>query len=275
MVQARLQGVGVGLRMPHVRAVIQQRPKLGWFEVLADNYLAEGSLSHRGLTAVREHYPIALHSVGMSLGSTDPLDRTYLKQLRGLARRYETRWFSDHLCFVSAGGVNFHDLLPLPYTDEAVDHTASRIRQVQDFLGEQILIENVSSYLRYEHSTMTEAMFLNTVAEEADCWILLDLNNLYVSAHNHGGDVHDALDEIRCERVRQIHLGGFEDKGDYLLDAHNRPVCEAVWQLFEKLSRQHKNIPTLIEWDRDLPPFDDLLAEARRAERIQTRAAAA
>lgn len=275
MEQTVLQGVGVGLRTPHVQAIIQQRPKLGWFEVLADNYLAEGSLSHHGLTAVREHYPIALHSVGMSLGSIDPLDKTYLKQLQGLARRYETRWFSDHLCFVSTGGINFHDLLPLPYTDEAVDHTAARIRQVQDFLGERILIENVSSYVRYEHSTMTEAAFLNAVAEEADCWILLDLNNLYVSAYNHGGDVHDAFDEIQCDRVRQIHLGGFENKGDYFLDAHSCSVCETVWQLFEKLSRRHKDIPTLIEWDRDLPPFDDLLAEARRAERIQAQAAAA
>ena len=267
-----VQNVGIGLRTPHISEIIQQKPPIDWLEVLADNYFADGGVVHQQLEAVRSNYPFALHSVGMSLGSTDPLDFHYLKKIQELATRYDCELISDHLCFVNIGDVFLHDLLPLPYTAEAVHHTASRIRQVQDFLGTRILIENVSSYLTYKDSTMSELSFLNTIAEEADCWILLDLNNLYVSAHNHGYNASAALNDIQLDRVKQIHLGGFQKQGKYFLDTHSRPVCNQVWDLFTQLAAQRSDIPTLIEWDKDIPPLDDLLTQAKQANHILCQA---
>ncbi len=262
------QGVGIGFRHPHAAELIRRKPPLGWLEVLADNYFAEGGLAHRQLADICAHYPITVHSVGMSLGSIDPPDFSYLQKIKNLAKRHDALSISDHLCFVSADNVRLHDLLPLPHTEEAVRHTASKIRQVQDFFEQRILIENISSYLTYQSSVMGEVEFLNAVATEADCDILLDLNNLYVSAYNHKYDVQAMLRGVNAERVRQIHLGGFEDKGVYLLDAHNHRVAGEVWDLLARLASWCSDIPVLIEWDNDLPALDVLLDEARHAERV-------
>ena len=266
----QINGVGVGFRTPYFADIMQCAPSLGWFEVLADNYFTNGEVAHRQLAALRADYPIALHSVGMSLGSVEPLDFNYLRKIKDLADCYASAWVSDHLCFVGVDGFRFHDLLPLPYTEEAVKHTAVRIRQVQDYLGQRILIENVSSYVSYQSSNMTEPEFLNAVAAEADCWLLLDLNNLYVSAYNHNDNARTLMRAVAPDRVKQLHLGGFQSKGDYLLDAHSRPVCDQVWELFADFIRHNPEVPALIEWDNDLPDFAVLLAQAERAQTILT-----
>lgn len=266
--QHAIAGVGVGFRAPHGDDVLRQKPAVGWFEILADNYMTDAETAHRQLTAVRENYPITLHSVGMSLGSVEPLDFDYLQGLKALTVRYESAWVSDHLCFVNVDGTYFHDLLPLPYTEEALHHTAARIRQVQDYLGQRILIENVSSYVSYRSSEMDEVEFLNGVAEEADCDILLDLNNLYVSAYNHRTDVNDLLRTVTTERVRQVHLGGFQQQDEYLVDTHSRPVSPVVWKLFADFAGCRPTMPVLIEWDNDLPDFASLLVQVRQAESI-------
>ncbi len=265
--------VGVGLREAHVADVLRDKPALGWFEVLADNYFAPGGVALRRLEAVCRDYPIALHCVGMSLGSVGAPDYAYLATVRRLAERYQALWISDHLCFTAVGATQMHDLLPLPYTEEAVEHVALKIRKVQDFLGRRILIENVSSYLTYKHSTLDEVDFLSAVAARADCHILLDLNNWYVNVCNHGCEITRALEGLPLERVREVHLGGFQDRGDFLLDAHDHPVTAPVWALFEEFAAKHRDVPVLIEWDNRLPPLQTLLGEADKARRIIAAAA--
>ena len=266
--------LGIGLREAHFTDILHGKPDVGWFEVLADNYFAPGGMARRQLESVRRDYPLALHCVGMSLGSVDPLDHGYLASVKRLAERYQAIRISDHLCFTAVGGTPMHDLLPLPYTEEAVVHAALKIRKAQDFLKRQILIENVSSYLTYTHSAMDELSFLNAVAERADCHILLDLNNLYVNVCNHGREVVGALDCLPLERVREVHLGGFQDRGDFLLDAHDHPVSAPVWRLFESFIARCRaaryRVPVLIEWDNELPAFSVLLDEADKAWRIMT-----
>ena len=261
--------VGLGLREMHVADVLRDKPDLGWFEVLTDNYFASGGIALRQLEAVRKDYPVALHCVGMSLGSVDPPDYDYLAKVRRLARRYQAMWVSDHLCFSAVGATQMHDLLPLPYTEEAVEHVALKIREVQDFLGQRILVENVSSYLSYEHSTMDEIDFLCAVVERADCDILLDLNNWYVNVCNHGYRMSRVFDRLPLGKVREVHLGGFQDCGDFLLDAHDHPVAGPVWELLrEFVARHHGGIPVLVEWDNDLPPLRTLLGEVDKARRV-------
>ena len=265
--------VGVGLREAHFRDVLRDRPPLGWFEALADNYFAPGGIALRQLEAVRDDYPLALHCVGMSLGSTDPPDYDYLATVKRLAERFEAVRVSDHLCFTSVGGVQLHDLLPLPFTEEALECAAAKIRRVQDFLGRRILIENVSSYLTYEHSTMDEMDFLTAVAERADCHILLDLNNWHVNVRNHGARAADVFKRLPLGRVREVHLGGFRNRGDFLLDAHDHPVADPVWRLFEEFTVRRRDVPVLVEWDNELPPFRTLLDEADKARQILAAAA--
>lgn len=267
-----MRGVGVGLRTPHIPEFAAGRAPVGWVEALADNYFNAGIAAHRALEAVRANYPVALHSVGMSLGSTDPINKGYFKNLKELAARYEPAWLSDHLCFTHAGDVQFHDLLPLPCTEEAVRHAAGRIREAQDLLGQRILIENVSTYLRYRDSSMNEIEFLRACADEADCHVLLDVNNLYVSAMNQREDPAAFMRAVPFERVRQIHLGGYQEKPDFLLDAHNNPVSAPVWDLFEQLAARLPHAPVLIEWDNDIPPLPKLLEQARTAAEIVARA---
>lgn len=262
---SELRGVGIGLRQPHAARLIEQKPAIDWLEVLTDNFFSAGGIIHQQLEALCAHYPIALHSVAMSLGSTDPIDWDYFKRIRTLKQRYQPKIISDHLCFTSFEGVQFHDLIPLPCNEETVSHVAQRIRQIQDFLDHPLLIENISSYLTYRESTMREMEFLNAVAQSADCGILLDLNNLYVNSCNHGFDAEAALSEIDWARVGQIHLGGFEDKGSYLLDAHSRKVSDPVWELFKKFAVLKPETPILIEWDNDIPSLETLLEQVKIA----------
>ena len=233
-----------------------------------DNHTAAGGRIAHELLAIREHYPFTLHCVGLSLGGIDPLDQQYLRTLKQMRQRYEPAWISDHLCFSSLDGTHYHDLLPLPYTEEAVQHIVRRIDQVQDYLGQRLLIENVSSYMTYRHSTLSEAEFIAAVCEEADCSLLLDINNIYVNEFNHGLSGIDYLDTLPLQRVGEIHLGGYEDKGSFLLDAHNNAVSEPVWQLYRQCMQRIPNTPTLIEWDNDIPDFAALRAEAASAQLI-------
>lgn len=266
-----LQGVGVGLRSCHYPYILENKPDIPWFEVLSDNFFCAGGSSLYHLEKICDTYPVTLHGVGMSLGSADPLNKTYLKKLNDLIHITQPILVSDHLCWTSFGGQHFHELLPLPYNDEAVKHVAGRIQQVQDFLGRQIMIENVSSYLRFVHSTLTEWEFLQAVAEEADCCILLDINNVYVSAYNNHFNPSDYLNALSPKRIRQFHLAGFSDQGTHLLDTHGAPVHEPVWTLFAEALQLFGDLPTVIEWDNNIPDFPRLQQEALQAKnKIET-----
>ena len=270
-----VQGVGVGLRFPHLEWILERQPAVDWFEVLTDNFFGPEGAALEQLARVRERYPIAMHSVGMSLGAVEPLDWDYVRAVGELARRFEPEWVSEHLCWTTAHGVHFHDLLPLPYTEESVEHVAGRIRQVQDVLGRRLLIENVSSYIAFEHSAMSEGAFVAAVAEAADCDVLLDLNNLHASQVNHGDAALDCLERVPPKRVREIHLAGGEERDGYLLDTHSRPVPEAVWTLYEAVTRRFGPVPTLIEWDNDIPAFPVLQEQAALAAEYAARAGGA
>jgi uncharacterized protein (UPF0276 family) len=260
-------GFGVGLRRPHYAYVLENWPAMDWFEVISENFMVAGGRPLQVLERVREHYPIVLHGVSMSLGSTDQLNRDYLRDLALLARRFEPAWVSDHLCWTGVGGHNLHDLIPLPYTEEAVRHVVGRIRQVQEILERRILVENVSSYMEFSVSTLNEWEFLAAVAEEADSGILLDINNIYVSAFNHRFDPLVYIEAIPVNRVAQFHLAGHSDHGAYLLDTHDHPVCEEVWSLYEYAVRRFGEVSTLIEWDDHIPQFAELAATAEQARR--------
>jgi uncharacterized protein (UPF0276 family) len=268
-------GVGVGLRTVHYPDVLE-RGRAGdlgvdWFELLSENYMVSGGRPLRIVSEVREWAPIALHGVSMNIGSTDPLETDYLDALARLERLARPRWISDHLCWTGVEGRNLHDLLPLPYTDEAARHVAARVRRVQDRLGRRIALENVSSYMSYVPDGMSEWEFLLAIAEEADCGILFDVNNVFVSAHNHGFDPNRYIDAIPAGRVFQIHLAGHSISGDMLIDTHDHPVPEGVWQLYERAIARLGPISTLIEWDDDIPTYDRLIEEAGRARSVVER----
>jgi uncharacterized protein (UPF0276 family) len=268
-------GFGVGLRRPHYAEILESRPPIDWFEVISENFMVAGGRPLEVLDSVCAHYPLVMHGVSLSIGTTDPLKRNYLRDLRSLARRIEPAWISDHLCWTGVGGRNLHDLLPLPHTEEAVLHTAGRIRDVQDFLGRRILIENVSSYMTYAHSRLTEWEFLAAVADEADCGILLDINNVFVNAFNHRFDARRYIDAMPVERVIQFHLAGHADHGTYLLDTHDHPIRPEVWELYEYAVRRLGAVSTLIEWDDHIPEFAVLAATAAEARDREARALAA
>jgi uncharacterized protein len=265
-------GFGVGLRRPHYSYVLENWPEMDWFEVISENFMVAGGRPLQVLERVREHYPIVLHGVSMSLGSSDALNREYLSELAKLARRFNPSWISDHLCWTGVGGHNLHDLLPLPYTAEVAHHVASRIRQVQEIIGLPFLIENISSYIEFKISTLSEWEFLAAVAEEADCGILLDINNIYVSAFNHRFDPLVYIDTIPVDRVAQFHLAGHREHGTYLLDTHDHPVREEVWSIYDHAVRRFGKVSTLIEWDDDIPDFAELAAAAEIARRRSTAA---
>jgi uncharacterized protein (UPF0276 family) len=260
-------GFGVGLRRPHYARIVETRPRMDWLEVISENFMVPGGRPIEVLEVVRGSYPIAMHGVSMSIGSMDPLNRRYLSDLAELARRFEPAWISDHLCWTGIDGHNLHDLLPLPYTDEAVSHAARRIREIQDILGRHILIENVSSYMAYTHSVLTEWEFLKAVAEESDCGILLDINNIFVSAFNHDFSPELYIDSIPSERVIQFHLAGHQDHGRYLIDTHDHPIRAEVWTLYERAVRRFGAVSTLIEWDDNIPEFSSLQADAEESRR--------
>lgn len=248
-------GFGLGLRTHHFDHVLNTRPDIDWFEVLSENYMVAGGKPRYYLDAIAEQYPIVMHGVSMSIGSTDPLDMEYLTALKKLANDVQPKWISDHICWTSIHGVNSHDLLPLPYTEETINHVAERVRTVQDFLGRRILLENVSSYLSYKDSTMDEWTFLNAVAEQADCLVLLDINNIYVSARNHHFDPVKYLNKIDPKRVQQFHLAGHSDYGDYVIDTHDHDVPDSVWELYRTALARFGVVSTMIERDGNIPEF--------------------
>lgn len=261
-------GFGLGLRTDHYQDILDTRPDVDWFEIISENYLVPGGKPLYFLDQIREHYPMVMHGVSLSIGSTDPLDKSYLKQLKALAEHVQPHWISDHLCWTGVHGVNAHDLLPLPYTEEAIQHVADRVMQVQDVLGRQILLENVSSYLSYSQSAMTEWAFYTEICERADCYMLLDVNNIYVSAINHELDPMDYILSVPKHRVVQHHLAGHSDYGDYIIDTHDHDVAEPVWDLYRKTVQHFGPVSTMIERDDNIPPLKELMQELNQARRI-------
>src|SRR6201987_2182532 len=231
-------GFGLGLRVPHYEAILASRPAVDWFEVLTENYLVPGGRPLHYLQRIRDHYPLAMHGGSLSIGSSAPLDREYLRELKSLAQRIEPAWISDHLCWTGVAGRNTHDLLPLPYTEEALENIVARVRTVQDFLGRRLLLENVSTYVAFRDSRLTEWEFLREVAERADCLILLDVNNIYVSAVNHEFDALEEPIGIPPERGHQMLLAGHENHGDYFVDTHDHPVADPVWEMYAAAVRR-------------------------------------
>lgn len=265
----QLTGCGIGLRKEHHDRVLAEKPDVPFFEVVSENFMVEGGRPAHVLERVRRDYPVALHGVSMNLGSADPLDAAYLARLKALVDRIEPAVVSDHLCWTALAGQNSHDLLPLPFTEEAVRHVAAKIRRVQDVLGRRLLVENVSSYVTFRSSAMSEAEFLAAVANEADCHLLLDVNNLWVNGRNHGFDASEALRSIPAGRVRQFHLAGHADYGDVVIDTHDRPVRDEVWALYRQAVRRFGAQPTLLEWDANVPELEVLLEETRLASVVQ------
>jgi uncharacterized protein len=266
-----LSGVGLGLRPEHYQDFVNTPQPVDWLEILTENYLVPGGKPLFYLDAIRQDYPMAMHGVAMNLGSTDPLDFDYLRAVRNLADRIQPDIVSDHLCWTGVSGRRLYDLLPLPYTEEAVQYVADRIKRVQDFLGRRLTIENLSAYIEAD-APMTEWAFVAAVAEASDCDLLVDVNNIYVSSRNQNFDPVTYLDALAPARVRQIHLAGHTDYGDHCIDTHDHPVCEAVWDLYAYAIRRFGPVPTLLERDDQIPPLDELLVELNRARSIQALA---
>lgn len=258
----------------HYEPILNGSPNVDWFEALTENYLVPGGRPLHNLDRIRERYPLALHGVSLSIGTTAPLDPDYLRALRDLARRIEPAWISDHLCWTGVDGRNLHDLMPLPYTEEALRHVSARVRQVQDFLGRRLVLENVSSYVTYTSSTLSEWEFLNALAEAADCLLLLDVNNVYVSSINHEFDADAFLAGIPIERVQQMHLAGHQNNGSHLIDTHDHPIVDPVWQLYRRAVERFGPVATMIERDADIPPLEVLVDELDAARRIAAAAMA-
>jgi hypothetical protein len=267
-------GFGLGLRTAHYEAIAADRPAVDWFEILTENYLVPGGRPLQWLDRIAADYPLAMHGVSLSVGSTDPLDLDYLRAVKALAQRIAPLWISDHLCWTGVAGKNLHDLLPLPYTEPALRHVVARVQAVQELLGRRILLENVSSYVEFKDAEMTEWEFLAQVARQADCLILLDVNNIYVSACNHGFTPDDYLAGIPVERVQQIHLAGHSHCGEYIIDTHDAPVADPVWALYERAVQRLGPVTTMIERDDRIPPLPELLAELDRARALAARAQA-
>lgn len=260
-------GVGIGLRVPHYDHIFSEKPVVDWFEIISENYMVDGGSPLRVLDQILERYRVVQHGVSLYFGSAQPLNREHLKRLKELTRRTKTPWLSDHLCWGSVDGRYTHDLLPLPYTFEAVHNTAARIREVQDFLEIPIAVENVSSYAEFHESQMTEWEFLNEIVHAADCGVLLDVNNIYVSSQNHGFDPTEYVDSIAAERVAQIHIAGHSKFEKYTLDTHDHPVLDPVWKLYAQAIQRTGPTATLLEWDDRIPSFDEVHTEALKANR--------
>lgn len=259
---------GIGLRAPHYREILETQPALGWLEVHSENFFGDGGQPHYFLTRCRERYPLSMHGVGLGLGSTDALDELHMSKLRRLIDRYQPFVVSDHLSWSAVEGRHLNDLLPLPYTEEALDHFCRRVSQLQEVLGRQILIENVSSYLRYSHSTIPEWQFVAEVAIRTGCGLLFDVNNVYVNAVNHGFEPAEYIAAIPADAVQEIHLAGHDTNGQCLIDTHGTPVIDAVWALYDLTVARMGSKPTLIEWDTDIPPLSTLLTHADKARTI-------
>lgn len=258
-------GFGVGLRTVHFSHVLKHRPDVDWFEIISENFLDSGGRPRYVLDQVAERYPVVMHGVSMSIGSCDPLDMDYLRKLRQLAQDIGARWVSDHLCWTGVAGINTHDLLPLPLNDETLRHVVARIRTVQDFLERPLVLENPSTYVGFTDDSMPEWEFLARMTEQADCGLLLDVNNVYVSSVNHDFDPVEYIEAIPAERVVQFHLAGHTDCGTHVIDTHDGPVIEAVWDLYRHARERTGSVSTLLEWDASIPEFSVLHAEALKA----------
>ena len=265
-------GFGLGLRPQHYPEILDTDEELpiDWFEIISENYMVPGGKPRQMLDRIRERYPLVMHGVSMSIASTSELNWKYLKRLKALAEDVQPKWISDHLCWTGVHGVNLHDLLPVPYTEEALTHISNRISQVQDFLGRRIAIENVSSYIEFKESEMSEWEFVAELAKRADCWLLLDVNNVFVSGENHEFDGSEFIQAIPKERVVQFHLAGHSEGETCLIDTHDQPVCDEVFDLYGKAISHFGPISTMIERDDNIPPLAELLAELNRAREIAT-----
>jgi len=261
-------GFGLGLRTAHYEEIFNSDPHVDWFELLSENYMVPGGKPLHYLDCICERYPVVMHGVALSIGSTDPLDRDYLKRLKTLADRVRPHWISDHLCWTGVSGKNTHDLLPIPYTEEALAHIVARVSEVQDFLGQRILLENVSSYVSFKDSELSEWEFIAEVARRADCLLLLDVNNIYVSAYNHDFDAQAYLAGIPAERVQQIHLAGHSNCGEHIIDTHDADVIDPVWDLYAKAIARLGPVSTMIERDDNIPPLAQLVAELDQARQV-------
>jgi uncharacterized protein (UPF0276 family) len=258
-------GLGVGLRSVHYQHILAERPQVGWFEVLSDNYMHTRGRPLAFLDQIAELYPVALHGVGLSIGSTDELDLGYLAELRALRDRVGAHWVSDHICWTGVNGRHGHDLYPVPFTEEALRHIAQRVRQVQDYLEAPLVLENPSTYLEFKGSTLGEAEFIAALLEESDSGLLLDVNNVYVNAHNHGFDPFSYLRQLPLERVVQLHIAGHSRAQGYLADTHSAPVADGVWELLAEAARLGASAPLLLEWDAEIPEFPELERELDKA----------
>jgi hypothetical protein len=258
-------GIGLGLRTVHYARILEARPDVDWFEIISENYMQTAGRPLHYLDAIADLYPVAMHGVSLSIGSTDPLDRAYLTELKALRDRTRARWVSDHLCWTGVAGRNTHDLLPMPYSEEALQHVVGRVREVQDFLGAPLALENPSTYVEFAGKSMHEWEFLARLAEEADCALLLDVNNVFVSAYNHGFDPQTYFAAIPFDRVVQLHVAGHTHHGTHIIDTHIGPVENDVWRLLGDAWRRANGASVLLEWDAEIPPFDETHAEALRA----------
>ena len=262
-------GFGVGLRTVHFPHILANHPPVDWFEVLSENFMDTGGRPLYVLDQVAERYPVVLHGVSMSVGSTDPINYDFLGKLKALAARTKAHWVSDHLCWTGVSGINVHDLLPMPYTDESLQHTIGRVKTISEFLERPLVLENPSTYVEFSASHWTEWDFLTTLAEQADCGLLLDVNNVYVSSFNHSYDPLEYVDRIPAERVVQIHLAGHTNKGTHILDTHSDHVIDAVWELYRRVYQRMGGVATLLEWDESIPSFDVVHAEALKARQYR------
>jgi len=261
-------GYGLGLRKEHYEAVLNDNPPVDWFEIISENYMVDGGKPLHYLDRIRALYPLAMHGVSLSIGSTEALDLEYLDRLKALIERVQPAWFSDHLCWTGVQGVKLHDLMPLPYTEETIAHVVERVQRVQDHVGRQMLLENVSSYLSYSASQLSEWDFLREVAERADCLILLDINNIYVSAFNHNFDPNVYLEAMPAERIWQIHLAGHAREEDLIIDTHDQAIADPVFELYAAAVKRFGRVTTMIERDDRVPPLPQLLDELAHVRRI-------
>lgn len=267
-------GIGIGLRTVHFGEILGRAPAVDWFEVLSENFMRTGGRPMWVLDQVAERYPVALHGVSLGIGNTDPIDRDYLRELAALARRTRARWVSDHLCWTGVMGRNTHDLLPMPYTEAALRHVVARVKQVSDALERPLVLENPSSYVEFAASSMTEWEFLARLAEDADCGLLLDVNNVYVSSFNHGFDARVYIDAIPADRVVQYHLAGHTHKGTHIIDTHSDHARPEVWELYRRAYARTGATATLYEWDEDIPELAVVIAEAEKARAFQLESVA-
>jgi uncharacterized protein len=263
-------GFGLGLRPQHYADILEGNPNVDWFEVISENYMVPGGQPLKMLDRIRERYPIVMHGVSMSIASTSPLDMDYLSGLKALAKRSEPVFISDHLCWTGVHGVNLHDLLPVPYTQEALDHVVARVQHVQDYLGQAIALENVSSYVQFSHSEMTEWEFIAELTRRTGCWLVFDVNNVFVSAFNHEFDAHAFIAGVPTERIVQFHLAGHEHNMSHIVDTHDAMVCDEVWDLYRSALKHFGAVSAIIERDDNIPPLDEMVRELGTARAVAT-----